>query len=54
VRILITGTADECEEAADRIARVLDVRSIRPATLRDDGKYQVKIDARLREVKRGT
>jgi hypothetical protein len=53
VRILIIGTADECEEAADRIARVLDVRSIRPATLRDDGKYQVKIDARLREVKRG-
>jgi hypothetical protein len=25
VRILIIGTADECEEAADRIARVLDV-----------------------------
>jgi hypothetical protein len=54
VKILIVGTAEECEEAADRIARVLNARPVGRVTLRDDGKHQVRIDARLREDKPGT
>jgi hypothetical protein len=54
VKILIVGTSEECEEAADRIARVLNARSVGRVTLRDDGKHQVRIDARLREEKPGT
>jgi hypothetical protein len=51
VNILIVGTEEECEVAADRIARVLDARSVSRPLLRDDGKFQVRINARLRNEK---
>lgn len=51
MRIVIVGTEEECEVAADRIARVLDARHVGRPSLRDDGKYQVRIDARLRDEK---
>ncbi|HZA84550.1 MAG TPA: hypothetical protein VFC13_24250 [Actinomycetes bacterium] len=51
MKILIVGTEEECEVAADRIARVLDARHVGRPSLRDDGKYQVRIDARLRDEK---
>ncbi len=49
MKIQITGTWDECEIAADRIARIFDVRRIPRPALRDDDLYQVRLDARLRE-----
>jgi hypothetical protein len=49
MRIHIVGTFEECEHAADRIARVLDARSVGRITQRDDGQYQVRIDARPRK-----
>jgi hypothetical protein len=51
VKIRIIGTEEECEVAADRIARVLDARHVGRPSLRDDGQYQVSIDARLRKEK---
>jgi hypothetical protein len=51
VKILVVGTEEECEIAADRIARVLDARHVGRPSLREDGKYQVRIDARPREEK---
>jgi hypothetical protein len=39
VRILIVGTEEECEVAADRIARVLDARHVGRPSLREDGKF---------------
>ena len=51
MKILIVGTEEECEGASDRIARVLDARYVGRPSLRDDGKYQVRIDARLRDEK---
>ena len=52
MRIHIVGTFDECEHAADRIARVLDARHVGRITRRDDGPYQVRIDARPRKSSR--
>jgi hypothetical protein len=49
MKILIVGTFEECEHAADRIARVLDARHVGRITQRDDGQYQVRIDARPRK-----
>jgi hypothetical protein len=49
VKIRIIGSAEECEVAADRIARVFAARYVGRPVLRDDGQYQVNIDARLRE-----
>lgn len=51
MKILIVGTYEECEVAADRIARVLDARHVGRITSRDDGQHQVRIDARLRDEK---
>jgi hypothetical protein len=51
VKIRIIGTEEECEIAADRIARVLDARYVGRPSLRDDGQYQVNLDARLRKQK---
>jgi hypothetical protein len=51
VKIRIIGTAEECEVASDRIARVFDARYVGRPSVREDGKYQVNIDARLREEK---
>jgi hypothetical protein len=45
MRIHIVGTFEECEHAA-RITRVLDARHVGRITPRDDGQYQVTIDAR--------
>ena len=53
MRIVIVGTEEECEVAADRIARVLDARHVGRPSPRDDGKYQVRIDARLRKDPEG-
>ncbi len=52
MRIRITGTYDECEVAADRIARIFDVRHVPRPSLRDDDLYQVSLDAQLREQDR--
>jgi hypothetical protein len=52
MRIHIVGTFEECEHAADRIARVLDARHVGRITRRDDGLYQVRIDARPRKSSR--
>jgi len=58
VKIRITGTYDECETAADIIARVLNARYVgQPGWIDGDGdkaKFQVHIDARLREQPRQT
>jgi hypothetical protein len=51
VKILIIGTFEECEHGADRIARVLDARHVGRITQREDGKHQVRIDARPRQEK---
>jgi hypothetical protein len=51
VKILVVGTFEECEHAADRIARVLDARHVGRIVQRDDGKHQVRIDARPRKEK---
>jgi hypothetical protein len=53
VKIRIVGTEEECEVAADRIARVLTARYVGRPSLRDDGKFQVNIEARLPEQKPG-
>jgi hypothetical protein len=49
LRIQITGTYDECEVAADRIARIFTVRRVPRPSARDDGLYQVRLDAQLRQ-----
>jgi hypothetical protein len=49
MRIHIVDTFEQCEHAADRIARVLDARHVGRITRRDDGLYQVRIDARPRK-----
>lgn len=51
MKIRIIGTEEECEVAADRIARVLIARYVSRPSYRDDGKFQVNIDARLPEPK---
>jgi hypothetical protein len=40
VKIRIIGTAEECEVAADRIARVLAARYVSRPSLRDDGSIR--------------
>jgi len=50
--IRITGTGEECEVATDRIVRVFDVWRVPPLSLRDDGLYQIRLDAQLREQDR--
>ena len=49
MKILIVGSFEECEHAADRIARILDARHVGRITQRDDGQHQVRIDARPRK-----
>jgi len=56
VKIRIIGTEEECQVAADLIARVLDARNVpRPRYIDgygDNAKHQVQFDARLREQER--
>jgi hypothetical protein len=49
LRIRIVGTEEECQVAADRLARAFTVRSVPRPSLRDDGLYQVSLVAQLRE-----
>jgi hypothetical protein len=51
VKIRIVGTEEESEVAADRIGRVPTARYVSRPSYRDDGQFQVVIDARLPEPK---
>ncbi len=54
MKIRIIGTSEECEVAADRIARIFDARYVSrvehtPDSTYEKPKFQVRIEARLRE-----